>query len=74
MDVLFTRKEVRGYQWFGSRILQERGEDIPVNSKYTPLKMKRCREKTTSACAIYEFTLIHLQGFLILKNNIFFII
>jgi len=30
MDVLFTRKEVRGYQWFGSRVFQGRGgEDIP---------------------------------------------
>jgi len=40
MDVLFTRKEVRGYQWFGSRILQgRRGEDIPMKSKY-PLASK----------------------------------
>jgi len=31
MDVLFIRKEVKGYQWFRSRILQEReGEDTPV--------------------------------------------
>jgi len=36
MDVLFTRKEVREYQWFGSSVLQGRGgEDILVNSKYS---------------------------------------
>jgi len=35
IDVLFTRKEVREYHWFESKVLQGRGrEDIPVNSKY----------------------------------------
>jgi len=36
MDVRFTRKKMRGYQWFGSRVLEgRRGEDIPLNSKYS---------------------------------------
>jgi len=40
INVLFTRKEVKGYSWFESRVLQRRGgEDIPVNSKY-PLPSK----------------------------------
>jgi len=31
---------VKGYHWFGSKVLQGRGgEDIPVNSKY-PLPSK----------------------------------
>jgi len=35
MDVLFKRKDVSGYPWFGSRDVQgSEGEDIPVNSKY----------------------------------------
>jgi len=35
MDVLFTGKEVRGYQLFGSRVVWgSEGEDIPMNSKY----------------------------------------
>jgi len=40
MDVLFKRKDVSGYPWFGSRDVQgSEGEDIPVNSKY-PLPSK----------------------------------
>jgi len=40
MDVLFKRKDVSGYPWFGSRDVQEsEGEDIPVDSKY-PLPSK----------------------------------
>jgi len=40
IDVLFKRKDVSGYLWFGSRDVQEsEGEDIPVNSKY-PLLSK----------------------------------
>jgi len=40
MDVLFKRKDMSGYPWFGSRDVQgSEGEDIPVNSKY-PLPSK----------------------------------
>jgi len=40
MDVLFKRKDVSGYPWFGSRDVQgSEREDIPVNSKY-PLPSK----------------------------------
>ena len=74
MDVLFTRKEVRKYHLFGSRVLQGRGgEDITVNNKYLLPLMKRCRGKTTSACVISEFIFIHLQRFLILKNSNFYL-
>jgi len=35
MDVLFKRKDVSGYPWFGSRDVQgSEGEDIHVNNKY----------------------------------------
>jgi len=46
MDVLFTRKEVRGYQWFGSRVLHGRGgEDILMNTKYSlPSKRRDIEE------------------------------
>jgi len=36
MNVLFKRKNVSGYPWFGLRDVQgSEGEDIPVNSKYS---------------------------------------
>jgi len=35
MDVMFKRKDVSRYLWFGSRDVQgSEGEDIPGNSKY----------------------------------------
>jgi len=40
INVLFKRKDVSGYPWFGSRDVQgSEGEDILVNSKY-PLPPK----------------------------------
>jgi len=42
MDVLFKRKDVSGYPWFGSRDVQgSEGKDIPVKSKYLlPSKLR----------------------------------